>query len=85
MGSLPLLLRALEWVPKAPNSEPKLRRSLSLSLVPLPCYARGSNLFVCCVPAPVTGATGALLAMLPLEAIVSHVVRGGPDLQMRVL
>jgi len=78
------LFLALECVSDASDSEPKLSRSLSLSLVPLPCSARGSNLFMCCMPAPVTGATGALLAMLPLVAIVSYVVPGGgPGLQMR--
>ena len=68
---------ALECVLDALDNEPKLSRSLSVSLVPLPFSARGSNLFMCCVPAPVTGAIGAMLAMLPLVAIVSHVVRGG--------
>ena len=74
---------ALECVHDAPDSEPKLGRSLSLSLVPLTCSARGSNLFLCCVSAHVTGATGALLATLPFVAIIPHVVRGGPGLQMR--
>ena len=74
---MPLLFLVLECVPDAPDSEPKLSYSLSLSLVPLPYSSRGSNLFMCWVPAPVTGATGALLALLPLVAIVSHVVRRG--------
>jgi len=47
IGSLPLLFLALECVPDALDNEPKLSQSLSLSLVPLPCSARGSNLFMC--------------------------------------
>ena len=42
IGSLPLLLLTLYCVLDAPDSEPKLRRSLSLSLVSLPCSAIGS-------------------------------------------
>ena len=38
------------------------------------------------MPAPITGAAGALLALLPLVAIVSHVVRGGDSgLRIRVV
>jgi len=61
----------------APDSEPKLRRSLSMSLVPLPCSAIGSYLFVSGMPVPVAGASGALLALLALVPMVSHVVLGG--------
>ena len=75
---MPLLFLALECAPDAPDNEPELSRSLSLSLVPLPCSARSLNLFMCCVPAPVTGATGALLALLLLVANVSYVVLGAP-------
>ena len=71
------MLRALECVLDAPDNEAKLRRSLSLSLVPLPCSAIGSYLFMSGMPVHVAGATGALLAMLPLVPMVSHVVLGG--------
>jgi len=77
IGSLPLLLRALECVLDAPDNEPKLRRSLSLSLIPLPCSAIGSYLIVSGIPVRVTGATGALLAMLALVPMVFHAVLDG--------
>jgi hypothetical protein len=77
IGSLPLLMRALECVPEAPNSEPKDNRSLSLSFEPLPCSAIGPNLFCSGTPVPVGIASGALLALLVLVAIVSHVLRAG--------
>jgi uncharacterized membrane protein YbhN (UPF0104 family) len=76
-GSLTLLFLALECVPDAHDNEPKLRRSLSLSCVPLLCSAIGSYLFMSGMPAHVTGATGAMLAMVLLVAMVSHVVLGG--------
>ena len=74
---MPLIFLAMECVPDALDSEPKLSRSLSLSLVPQSCSAIGSCLFMSCMPAPMTGATGALLAVLPLVPMVSHVVLGG--------
>ena len=77
IGSLSLLLRAMECVLDIPNNEPKLRRSLSRSLVPLPCSAIGSYLFVSGMPVPMAGATCALLAVLALVPLVSHVVLGG--------
>ena len=76
MGSLPLLLRALECDPDALDNEPKLSRSMSLSLVPLPCSANGSYMFLSCISAPLAGAFGAMLALLALVPMVSHVVRG---------
>ena len=72
-----LLFLALECVPDAFDNEPKLRRSLSLSLVPLPYYAIGSYLFMSWMHAHVTGATGALLALMPFVPMVSHVILGG--------
>ena len=75
---MPLLLRALECVAAAPDSELKPRRSLSLSLDPLPCSAIGQNMFSSGTPVPVGCTSGALLALLVLVAIVSHVLLGGP-------
>ena len=75
-----MLLRALECVPDVLDNEPKLRRSLSLSLVPLSCSAIGSYLFVSGIPIPVAGATGALLNQMALVPMVSHVVLGGSGL-----
>ena len=72
------MLRALECVPEAHASEPNDRRSLSLSFDPLPCSAIGPNLFCSGTPVPVGIASGALLALLVLVAIVSHVLRAGP-------
>ena len=77
MGSLPLLLRALEYDPDALDNEPKLSRSLSLSLDPLPCFAIGSYLFLSGISAPLAGASGALLALLARKPLVSHVVLDG--------
>ena len=78
IGSLTLMFPALECVPDALDNEPKLRRSLSLSLVPLPCSAIGSYLFMSWILALVAGAAGAMLPLLPLVPMVSHVVLGGP-------
>jgi len=77
MGSLPLRLRGLECDHDAPNSEPKLSRSLSMSLDPLPCTAIGSHLFLSGISAPLAGATSAPLALLALVPIVPHEVLGG--------
>jgi len=77
MGSLPLMLRALEYDHDAPDNEPKPSRSLSLSLDTLLWSAIGSYLFFSGISAPLAGATGALLALQTLVPIVSHAVMGG--------
>jgi len=76
IGSLPMLLRALECVHEAPDSEPNDRRSLSLLFDPLPCSAIGPNLLLRGTPVPVGSASGALFALFPVT-MVSHVLRGG--------
>ncbi len=50
---------------------------MSLSLLPLPCSAIGSYMFLRGIPIHVADATGALLAMLALVPMVSHTVMGG--------
>ena len=76
IGSLPMLLRVLEYH-DALSNEPKLGPSPSLSLDPLPCSAIGSYLFLSGISTPLAGASGAVLTLLALVPMVSHVVLGG--------
>ena len=77
MSSLSLMLRALEYDSDALDNEPKLTRSLSLSLDSLLRSVIGLYLFLSGISAPLAGATGAMLALLALVLMASHVVMGG--------
>jgi hypothetical protein len=70
MGSLPLLLLALEALKYAPDSEPKLSLSLSLSSDLLPCSASVSNLFYRGVFPTLACAAGLMLVLS--GALVGH-------------
>ena len=63
MGSLPLLFIALDAHKYAPDSEPKLSLSLSMSPNLLPCSASKSNLFCCGVCALVVCIAGLPLVL----------------------
>jgi len=63
MGFLSLLFLALDYLEYAPDSEPKLSLSLSLSSDLLPCSANMPNMLCCGVCAPVVCTAGLLLVL----------------------
>ena len=77
MGSVPLLFLAMDAPEYAPDREPKLSLSLSMSLDMLPCSATRSNLFCCVVCALVVCTAGLLLVLNgTLGGLVSQRIGG---------